>query len=177
MDDKEKYHGITFEPYDPLLDDFLSLPDFQQNMILNEISPLEEVSPSNILLATDSDFFTPINSPALPPSGLTPLVSGFSINTSNMPPLDISTPLEANVESWTPASIMEGKRSRENQENLPMETEQERDESKVRNRRNYLGPEIRRSNHKMAEQRRRDAIKTCFQDIRDLLPNITEKVT
>ena len=36
--------------------------------------------------------------------------------------------------------------------------------------------ELRRSNHKLAEQRRRDLIKKCFESIKNLLPNIEEKV-
>lgn len=36
--------------------------------------------------------------------------------------------------------------------------------------------EIRKSNHKVAEQRRRDAIKQCFDGLRSILPNLTEKI-
>lgn len=34
--------------------------------------------------------------------------------------------------------------------------------------------ELRKANHKIAEQRRRDCIKKCFEDIRDVLPNVDE---
>lgn len=33
-------------------------------------------------------------------------------------------------------------------------------------------PETRRSSHKVAEQRRRDSLKTCFEDLRHILPPI-----
>jgi hypothetical protein len=36
--------------------------------------------------------------------------------------------------------------------------------------------EIRKSNHKIAEQRRRDLIKKCFDDLRQKLPNLVEKI-
>ncbi|KAI8802536.1 hypothetical protein BJ742DRAFT_832417 [Cladochytrium replicatum] len=37
------------------------------------------------------------------------------------------------------------------------------------------GVELRKTTHKQAEQRRRDSLKQCFDDLRNLLPNVTEK--
>ncbi|KAJ2076936.1 hypothetical protein H4R24_005418 [Coemansia sp. RSA 988] len=38
------------------------------------------------------------------------------------------------------------------------------------------GLERRRTNHKNAEQKRRDSLKVCFQDLRDRLPNVDPKL-
>ena len=35
--------------------------------------------------------------------------------------------------------------------------------------------DVRKTNHKYAEQRRRDCIKQCFEDLKGVLPNLTEK--
>ncbi|KAF9100148.1 hypothetical protein BGX27_000482 [Mortierella sp. AM989] len=39
----------------------------------------------------------------------------------------------------------------------------------------HSGIELRRTSHKAAEQKRRDSLKNCFEDLRHMIPNIQEK--
>ncbi|KAG0070129.1 hypothetical protein BGZ92_004547 [Podila epicladia] len=39
----------------------------------------------------------------------------------------------------------------------------------------HSGIELRRTSHKAAEQKRRDSLKHCFDDLRQMIPNIVEK--
>lgn len=39
----------------------------------------------------------------------------------------------------------------------------------------HSGIELRRTSHKAAEQKRRDSLKNCFDDLRHMIPNIQEK--
>ncbi|KAF9098742.1 hypothetical protein BGX29_007464 [Mortierella sp. GBA35] len=39
----------------------------------------------------------------------------------------------------------------------------------------HSGIELRRTSHKAAEQKRRDSLKNCFDDLRQMIPNIQEK--
>src|SRR5690554_4188835 len=39
----------------------------------------------------------------------------------------------------------------------------------------HSGIELRRTSHKAAEQKRRDSLKHCFEDLRQMIPNIVDK--
>ncbi|KAF9542674.1 hypothetical protein EC957_001729 [Mortierella hygrophila] len=112
-------------------------------------------------------------SPALKPTHMTHRGSTSMMVSPRMQPLLVSPSLKPWLPGVSPSEAMARLASKSNYQNIL-----DGDHTALGLSYNtdlHSGIELRRTSHKAAEQKRRDSLKNCFDDLRQMIPNIQEK--
>ncbi|KAG0268627.1 hypothetical protein BGZ95_002396 [Linnemannia exigua] len=112
-------------------------------------------------------------SPALKPTLMTHRGSTSMMVSPRMQPLLVSPSLKPWLPGVSPSEAMARLASKSNYQNIL-----DGDHTALGLSYNtdlHSGIELRRTSHKAAEQKRRDSLKNCFDDLRQMIPNIQEK--
>ncbi|KAF9924088.1 hypothetical protein FBU30_005901 [Linnemannia zychae] len=112
-------------------------------------------------------------SPALKPTLMTHRGSNSMMASPRMQPLLVSPSLKPWIPGVSPSEAMARLASKSNYQNIL-----DGDHTALGLSYNtdlHSGIELRRTSHKAAEQKRRDSLKNCFDDLRQMIPNIQEK--
>ncbi|KAF8927058.1 hypothetical protein BGZ47_002361 [Haplosporangium gracile] len=112
-------------------------------------------------------------SPALKPTLMTHRGSTSMMASPRMQPLLVSPSLKPWLPGVSPSEAMARLASKSNYQNIL-----DGDHTALGLSYNtdlHSGIELRRTSHKAAEQKRRDSLKNCFDDLRQMIPNIQEK--
>ncbi|KAF9273153.1 hypothetical protein BGZ88_004017, partial [Linnemannia elongata] len=112
-------------------------------------------------------------SPALKPTLMTHRGSTSVMASPRMQPLLVSPSLKPWLPGVSPSEAMARLASKSNYQNIL-----DGDHTALGLSYNtdlHSGIELRRTSHKAAEQKRRDSLKNCFDDLRQMIPNIQEK--
>ncbi|KAG0276497.1 hypothetical protein BGZ96_003256 [Linnemannia gamsii] len=112
-------------------------------------------------------------SPALKPTLMNHRGSTSMMVSPRMQPLLVSPSLKPWLPGVSPSEAMARLASKSNYQNIL-----DGDHTALGLSYNtdlHSGIELRRTSHKAAEQKRRDSLKNCFDDLRHMIPNIQEK--